>query len=185
VQCKVEVNGTASTYGACTGGNTSHSVSDLPEGDYTFTVRARDNVGFETTRTRSFSIDDTTVPTVLEESLWPRTGAVGVSRTTDVSATFSEAMKADSLTSTTFKLQQYNKKKKKWKTIPAELTLSNGNKTATLDPFGATEGSSEQLLAANKKYRGFITGGTNGVKDAAGNPLAASKFIWTFKTGSS
>jgi hypothetical protein len=54
---------------------------------------------------------------------------------------------------------------------------------AGLIPFGATEPiGTENPLAANKKFRGFITGGTNGVKDAAGNPLA-SNFIWTFKTG--
>ena len=93
-------------------------------------------------------------------------------------------MKLNSFTSTTFKLQMYNKKTRKWKTIPTTFSLSPDNKTATLDPFGATEGSSETPLAANKKFRGFITGGTNGVKDLAGNSLA-SKFIWTFKTGGS
>ncbi len=123
-------------------------------------------------------------PTVLENSLTPAKGATGVSRTTNVSATFSEEMAAVSLknadnTSSTFKLQMYNKKKKKWKTIPATISLTNANKTATLDPFGATEGTTEQPLAANKKFRGFIT---TGATDLAGNPLA-SKFIWTFKTG--
>jgi hypothetical protein len=54
---------------------------------------------------------------------------------------------------------------------------------AGLIPFGATEPiGTENPLAANKKFRGFITGGTNGVKDAAGNSLA-SNFVWTFKTG--
>jgi hypothetical protein len=106
-----------------------------------------------------------------------------VLRTTNVSATFSEEMDANSLsdvftnTSTTFKLQQYNKKTRKWKTIPAKITLTNTNKTATLDPFGSHGGP----LAANKKFRGF---NTTGAKDVAGNPLARN-FIWIFYTGSS
>jgi hypothetical protein len=61
----------------------------------------------------------------------------------------------------------------------ASITVDNGKTTATLDPFGATEGSSETPLAANKKFRGLVTTGS---EDLAGNPLA-SKFIWTFKTG--
>ena len=70
-------------------------------------------------------------------------------------------------------------------TLPCPLhSLSLYSKTAMLDPYGGTEGALETPLAANKKFRGFITGGTNGVKDLAGNPLA-SKFIWTFTTGGS
>ena len=88
-------------------------------------------------------------------------------------------MKLDSFTSTTFKLQMYNKKTRKWKTIPTTLSLSldNGKTTATLDPYGATETS----LASNKKFRGLVT---TGAKDLADNPLASS-FVWTFTTGSS
>jgi hypothetical protein len=40
-------------------------------------------------------------------------------------------MAANTLTSSTFKLQQYNKKARKWKTIPVTITLSNTNKTPT------------------------------------------------------
>jgi hypothetical protein len=160
------------------------------DGSKTVFVKYKDNAGNVSQGTISDQIQldtttpDTTRPTVLDttSSLEPDRGALGVSRTTNVSATFSEEMKPDSLTSTTFKLQQFNKKKRKWKTIPATLTLSNSNKTVTLDPFGATEGSSEIPLAANKKFRGFITGGANGVKDAQGNSLATN-FIWTFNTG--
>ena len=32
----------------------------------------------------------------------------------------------------------YNKKKKKWVTIPASVDVSLDNKTATLDPYGLT-----------------------------------------------
>jgi hypothetical protein len=54
-----------------------------------------------------------------------------VARYTDLNATFSEEMAANTLTSSTFKLQQYNKKARKWKTIPVTITLSNTNKTPT------------------------------------------------------
>lgn len=187
VQCSVVTTGSPASFGACAGGNSSHSVINKPSGSYTFTVKARDNGGLETTQSRMFSIaaappPDTTAPTVLDNSssLEPDRGAPGAPRTTNVSATFSEEMRPDSLTSSTFKLQKYNKKTRKWKTIPATLSLSSDNKTATLDPFGATEPvGTENPLAANKKFRGFIT---TGAKDLAGNPLA-SKFIWIFKTG--
>jgi hypothetical protein len=111
-----------------------------------------------------------------------------VSRTTDISATFSEEMAAVTLknannTSSTFKLQMFVKKTKKWKTIPATITLSveGGQTKATLDPFGATEGTSTELpLGANKKFRAMVT---TGAKDLDSNPLAKN-FVWTFNTGS-
>ena len=110
-----------------------------------------------------------------------------MARDTEVSASFSEEMAAVSLknpdnTSSTFKVQMYNKKKKRWVSIPATITLSPDNRTATLDPYGATEPpepSDERLLAANKKFRGLIT---TGAKDANGNPLART-FVWIFYTG--
>ena len=275
VQCSVVTTGSPASFGPCSGGNSSHSVSNKPSGDYTFTVKARDNGGLETTQSRKFSIaapppentkpsitlttpadgatyslnqavnanyscqdeaggsgiescqgtvangsaidtastgsktftvtatdnagnqnsltrtysvaenqppTDTTAPTVLDNSisLEPDRGKTGVARTANVRATFSEEMDPDTLTSSTFKLQQYNRKTRKWKTIPATVTMTNANKTAILDPYGATEGSAEQPLAANKKFRGLIT---TGAKDVAGNPMARS-FTWIFYTGS-
>lgn len=152
------------------------------------TVRGKiiDKDGGSTTYTGTVTLNDTTKPTVLDNagSLEPDRETTGVSRSTNVSATFSEEMKPDSLSSTTFKLQQFNKKTKKWKTIPAtmgSMSVDNGKTTATLDPFGATGGASETPLAANKKFRGLIT---TGAEDLTGNPLAKN-FVWTFKTGDS
>jgi hypothetical protein len=144
--------------------------------------RITDKDGGSTTYTGTITLNDTTKPTVLDNagSLEPDRGALGVPRATNVSATFSEEMGANSLTSATFKLQQFNKKTRKWKTIPATITLSNGNTTATLDPFGATEPTgTEQSLAGNKKFRGLVT---TGAEDLVGNPLAKT-FSWTFNTG--
>jgi hypothetical protein len=182
---------TNAAFSACNPGSpgaTTKSYTNLKDGTYTFKVRAKDqatNVDASPAG-RTWIINNT--PTVIDTntSLEPDRGATGVSRTTMVSATFSEEMAAISLkepdnTSKTFKLQMYNKKKKKWVTIPATIALTNTNTTATLDPYGATEGTTEKPLAANKKFRGIIT---TGAKDADGNPLAKN-FVWTFNTGSS
>ncbi len=117
---------------------------------------------------------DNLAPTVLSTS--PVKGATKVQRKTNVSADFSEAMNPASLTSKTFMLQQWNAKKKKWIKIPA--TVSAGNQTATLDPYGATEGATEKPLAAKSKFKATIT---TGAMDVAGNPLAKT-FSWTFIT---
>lgn len=152
---------------------------------YTFSVRAKDQAGnVDTTpATRTWTINNT--PTVLTNNLTPLKAATGVSRTTFVSATFSEEMASVTLknpdnTSSTFKLQVWNSKKKKWIKIPATIALTNTNTTATLDPYGATEGTTEKPLAANKKFKATIT---TAVKDAGGTPLAKN-FVWTFTTGS-
>jgi len=65
--------------------------------------------------------------------------------------------------------------------IPAKVTVSNADKTATLDPLGDTEGTTEKSLSANKKFKATIT---TGAKDAGGNPMAKN-FIWIFYTGGS
>jgi hypothetical protein len=166
--------------------STTKSYTNLKDGSYTFKVRAKDQAGNvdDTPDQRQWTVRN--APTVVESSLIPTKLQRGVSRNTNVSATFSEEMATISLkepdnTSKTFKLQQYNKKKKTWKTIPATISLSNTNKTATLDPYGATEGTTDTLLAANKKFRAIIT---TGAKDLEGNPMT-KQFVWTFTTGAS
>jgi hypothetical protein len=175
---------TSTAFTAC---SSPKGYTNLKDGTYTFKVRARDqatNVDASPAE-RTWTINNT--PTVLENSLTPTKLATGVSRTTNVSATFSEEMAPTSIAnltthvSKTFKLQMYNKKKKKWVAIPARVDVSNNNTTATLDPYGLTEGTTEKPLAANKKFRVTIT---TGVTDADGNRLAQN-FVWTFKTGSS
>jgi hypothetical protein len=66
VECSVVPEGEAASFGACSGGATSHSVTDQPAGNYVFTVRARDNGGLVTTAaSRSFSIDATAPETTI------------------------------------------------------------------------------------------------------------------------
>jgi hypothetical protein len=174
---------TSNAFTACT---SEKSYPNLKDGTYTFKVRAKDRAGNVDTspEERTWTINNT--PTVLDNptSLEPDKGATNVLRNTNVSATFSEEMAAISLknpdnTSKTFKLQMYNKNKRKWVAIPATIALTNTNQTATLDPYGATEGATERLLAANKKFRALIT---TGAKDADGNPLLRN-FVWNFTTG--
>jgi len=65
VQCSVVTSGSPENFEPCSGGNSSHSVTNKPEGSYTFTVKARDNVGLETTQSRTFSIDTTPPETTI------------------------------------------------------------------------------------------------------------------------
>lgn len=163
------------------------SYTNLKDGSYAFKVRAKDraaNVDASPAE-RTWTINNT--PTVLTDSLTPLKATTGVSRTTGVSASFSEEMAPTSIAnltthvSKTFKLQMYNAKKKKWIAVPATVDVTNSNTTAVLDPYGATEGPTEKPLAARKKFRATIT---RGVTDAQGNPIAKA-FVWTFNTGSS
>ncbi|PNH86208.1 hypothetical protein CXZ05_02510 [Arthrobacter sp. AFG20] len=103
---------------------------------------------------------DTTAPTVTATS--PATGAAV---TTNVTGTFSEAMTSSTVTPSTFTLTSGAT------TVGAAVTYSGG--VATLDPTAD--------LAANTTYTATIKGGASGVKDAAGNAMAADK-TWQFTT---
>src|SRR4051794_16628675 len=105
---------------------------------------------------------DTTPPTVVTKS--PATGATGVAPDTDVSATFSEAVK--NVTGTTFKL----KNTATAALVPATVTLDGTNTVATLHPTAP--------LAAGTKYTATLTAG---IQDLAGNKLTATS--WSFTTG--
>jgi hypothetical protein len=106
---------------------------------------------------------DTTAPTVTATS--PAANATGVAATANVTATFSEAMNSTTVNTSTFTLKQGTT------TVDAPVTYSGG--VATLNP--TTD------LAASTTYTATIKGGASGVKDAAGNALAADR-TWTFTT---
>ncbi|WP_258804063.1 Ig-like domain-containing protein [Pseudarthrobacter sp. NS4] len=110
---------------------------------------------------------DTTAPTVTATS--PVAGATGVAVGANVTGSFSEAMDAATVTLGTFTLTAPGT------TTPlsAAVTYDSTAKVATLNP-GAD-------LAAGTTYTATIKGGTNGVKDAAGNPLGTDK-TWSFTT---
>jgi uncharacterized delta-60 repeat protein len=113
---------------------------------------------------------DDTAPTV--ESVTPANGATNVSRDTNITATFSEAMDPATLNNSTVTLVA------KGSTTPvdATVTVSDDGKTVTLDP--------SSKLAKKTKYKATIKGGDSGAKDLAGNPLA-NNYTWSFTTGRS
>ena len=104
---------------------------------------------------------DTTAPTVSSTNPGDTTTGVAINRT--LAATFSEAMDPASCDTTTFTLTQA--------ATPVPGAVTCVGKTATLDPTSD--------LAASTPYTATIT---TGVKDAAGNALAANK-TWSFTTG--
>ena len=124
-------------------------------------------------------LQDTTAPTV--SSVTP-TQTTKVSRTApNITATFSEEMKTDTLNTDTFKLQKAVVSGKgktattTYQDVPGVSVTNNtqGTKaTLTLPPNSS--------LAANTTYKVTVN---SGAKDLAGNDLAADK-VWSFKTAS-
>ena len=108
---------------------------------------------------------DTTAPTVTGTN--PAGGATGVAVGTNVTASFSEAMAASTITSGTFTLQAGTT------AVTANVGYNSTDKVATLDPVAD--------LAAGTTYTATVKGGSGGVKDVAGNALAADK-TWSFTT---
>ena len=114
------------------------------------------------TFTTGAATGDTTPPTVVAKS--PTAGATGVSATTDVIATFSEAVK--NVTGTTFKLKNTATSV----LVPATVSLDATNTLARLRP--------DAPLLPGIKYTAVLTAG---VQDRAGNALTATS--WSFTTG--
>ncbi len=103
---------------------------------------------------------DTTPPTVTSRT--PASDAIGVAVGSSIVATFSEAVQ--SATGTTFTL-----KNSAGTSIAGTVTYDSATKTATLVPAAA--------LAYSTSYTATLS---NGIKDIAGNALAATS--WSFTT---
>jgi len=121
----------------------------------------------EPSATTSWYFTTGPVPTVISRS--PAVNATAVSRTADITATFSEPVTGTSgnyfmLTNATTGAM-----------VPVELYSYNAaSRVATLNPRGT--------LTANTKYTVTLTSSTyGGIRDAAGNPLQTTR--WTFTTG--
>jgi YVTN family beta-propeller protein len=109
---------------------------------------------------------DTTPPTVTART--PASGATGVAAGTTITATFNEPMDAATIGTTTFELRDPANA-----LVAASVSYNTGTRVATLTPSAA--------LAASTTYTATVRGGASGVKDAAGNPLAANS-TWSFTT---
>jgi subtilisin len=105
---------------------------------------------------------DTTSPTVTSTS--PATSATGITVTSSITATFSEAVQSPTVTGTTFTL-----KNSAGTSITGTVTLSTDSKVATFKPSSA--------LAYSTSYTAAVT---NGIKDLAGNLLTPKS--WSFTT---
>jgi hypothetical protein len=109
---------------------------------------------------------DTVAPTVTART--PAVNKTGFSRTGNVTATFSEAVQ--NVTGTTFTLKN---------AITGAPVAAVVSRSSTTDKWVLNPGVT---LAAKTRYTVTITGGASGVKDLAGNPLAAD-VTWSFTTG--
>jgi hypothetical protein len=109
---------------------------------------------------------DVTPPAV--STVTPANGASGVSIGTSVTATFNEAMDPTTINSDSFVLLNPSNTQ-----VPASVSYNAQTLTATLIPTTP--------LAGSTMYSAIIKGGTNGVKDIAGNPLT-NDFTWSFTT---
>src|SRR5215212_9247062 len=108
---------------------------------------------------------DTTNPTV--GTVAPTNGATGVSRATNVVATFSEAMDSTTLSKTNVKLYKVTSKGTTEITNVTVAPSADGT-SATLNPYG----TSSTVLEKNTTYQALVS---TGARDLAGNALDQSK----------
>ena len=109
---------------------------------------------------------DITPPAVTATS--PASGATSVGRSTNINATFSEAMNPATVAAATVELRGPGNL-----LVPAAVTWSANNNRAALNP--------NARLAASTTYTVTVRGGAGGVEDVAGNALPAN-VVWSFTT---
>jgi hypothetical protein len=109
---------------------------------------------------------DATPPTI--SGVTPANGVTDAALDANVEATFSEAIDPSTLTGTTFTLS-----KSYGTPVPATISYDPSTKRATLNP--------DAPLDPQSAYTATVKGGTDGVKDSSGNPLADDK-VWSFTT---
>ena len=145
-------------------------------GGVTYTARVRGGVGgvkdlaqnpLAQDRVWTFTIE-AVPPTVT--SISPAAGATGVSRTSNITATFSEAMDPATVNTGTVELRDPS-----GVLVSAVVTISTNNRTVTLNPT--------PTLASLTTYTVTIkgAGSASSVRDVAGNALAVDR-VWTFRT---
>ncbi|MGJ7491603.1 Ig-like domain-containing protein [Variovorax sp. ZT4R33] len=172
------------TYDAASSTATLTPTAALPAGALcvaTVTTAARDTTGLALAtnfswRFRTAGVPDATRPTVILTV--PAPTATGVATNTRITATFSEAMNAASLSADSFTVTGGSPAAP----IGGTVRYSASSRTATFTPTAAT-------LPVNTSFTATIT---TAATDAAGNALAgntavapnAGNHVWTFATGS-
>jgi uncharacterized protein DUF4082/concanavalin A-like lectin/glucanase superfamily protein/Big-like domain-containing protein/fibronectin type III domain protein len=114
----------------------------------------------------SFSTIDTIAPAVTAAA--PPSASADVSVAASVDVTFSEAMAFASISTATIQVRDPANV-----VVPATVTYSATNRTATLDPT--------LPLIGGKTYAVTVKGGPGGVTDLAANPLT-NDLTWAFST---
>jgi hypothetical protein len=104
-------------------------------------------------------------PTVT--AITPPDATTGLTATVNPAATFSKAMDTTTVNASTVTLKQGAA------SVTATVAYDAASRTVTLRPAAS--------LAASTPYTVTIKGGSSGVKDSAGNPLASDS-VWTFTT---
>lgn len=138
----------------------------LAQGNYTLTVNNVKDLGGNSMPApfvSTFTVD-TTPPTVTAVS--PTNAATGVATNTTVQVTFSELMDVNTINNTTILLRNTVTTA----LVPAAVTYNSTTNIATLTPTGPLSNATNYTVVV-----------TTGVKDAAGNALAA-QFQSTFTT---
>lgn len=153
-------------------GQWSTTVSGLADGSHTLTATASLAGTISAPSAGVVVHVDTAKPTVTTSL--PAPGATGVSRATNISATFSEAVRAASITSATVFLVPAGTTTR----LPATVTYNGDTRKVVLNPTAD--------LAAGKTYRATVS---TAVLDLAGNPLDQNRTLaglqpktWTFTT---
>jgi hypothetical protein len=141
----------------------------LAAGTYTATlaasVAATDGVTLGTPYTWTFAVPSTPVALTVAPGT-PAAGATGVQRDSTVTATFSRAVTASTVTSSSFTLQGPG-----GAAVPASVAYVSGTRTATLTPSG--------LLGAATTYTVQLA---STIKSDDGTALSGTT-SWTFTTG--
>jgi hypothetical protein len=151
----------AAVFAACTSPNTLTGVSS---GAHTFQVQATDRAGnVEPTPASVTWTVDTVPPTIVSRT--PTPGAAGVALNAAIVVQFSEAMNAESLTGSSFRLR------KAGAAVDVAAVISVNGATATLTPV-------DPLAVGGSAYQVTVAGTAT---DRAGNMLGADS-VWTFTT---
>lgn len=172
---EVSVDGGTTWHPATGRASWTYSWTPSALGSVTIRSRAADDSGNiespSTGVTVTVGSADTTPPTVT--TVTPASGATGVAVSAAVTATFSEAMDASTISTSTVELRDGANA-----LVAAAVSYNASTRVATLTPSSS--------LTGGATYTATVKGGATDprVKDTSGNALASNR-VWSFTTASS